>query len=555
MQNFVPELNAIVNVSGNAVPTVSTLKKFARIIKDFGYDAMYISFDDVMKLDDEPLFGYQRGRYDVAEMNELDDYCSSIGIELRPAISTVGHLFSVWKNYYPYGKVMEGKGVLMVDNDDTYALIEKMFSAASKFMKSRKIHIGLDDAYYVGRNRHLNQFGFQKFHEILFRHARRVQEIAKKYGYECEIWSEEFVNRNLKDELTNLSKEQIQEMIKGQLPSDITISHRDIFVNDADAIYAGLAKNFKMSDNVSMTTAVMKGYGFTCDNDFTIKAVKSAVDAVKSLGVKKYNMQLLSDFGGEQSLFCALPSLYFASECLNGKADCKCCLDKTKFKKITGADFDALMLLDLPNKPYMNKEYKSFNTKSYFYFYNDLLFGFMDAIVSNGIGLAYADCAKKLLETDGGEYDYLLKTAGALCKVLENKAELGKKVKTAYDKGDKDALINIADNVIPKVIDDINAFYTALDYQWYSENKSFGFEVQEHRWGAITARLLVVAEKLKDYANGKIDSIRELMENRLVPDFYQNMPNFFDVKKSEGINEDNYVFYAWSFIVSAHFTS
>ena len=61
----------------------------------------------------------------------------------------------------------------------------------------------------------------------------------------------------------------------------------------------------------------------------------------------------------------------------------------------------------------------------------------------------------------------------------------------------------------------LNKFYAAFRYQWYKENKPYGFEVQDARLGGLMQRLKNARQILKDYVNGKLDQIPELEEEVL----------------------------------------
>ena len=76
-----------------------------------------------------------------------------------------------------------------------------------------------------------------------------------------------------------------------------------------------------------------------------------------------------------------------------------------------------------------------------FLLYNDPFMGMMDKTVLPSEGAQFGACAEKLeaLQTLP-EWGYLFRTLGALCRVLEIKAELGVRIHEAYRTGDKTAL-------------------------------------------------------------------------------------------------------------------
>ncbi|MBQ7643240.1 MAG: hypothetical protein IJS67_04995, partial [Clostridia bacterium] len=85
-------LSVFVECSTGRVPKISHLKDFAEVIAKMGYNAMYLGTSDTLKIDGEPYFGYLRGGYYREEIKELDEFCKSIGVELRPAVQTLAKL-------------------------------------------------------------------------------------------------------------------------------------------------------------------------------------------------------------------------------------------------------------------------------------------------------------------------------------------------------------------------------------------------------------------------------------------------------------------------------
>lgn len=53
-----------------------------------------------------------------------------------------------WVNRY--GAINDTADILLADDDRTYELIDKIFATLSECFTSRKIHIGMDEAYMVG---------------------------------------------------------------------------------------------------------------------------------------------------------------------------------------------------------------------------------------------------------------------------------------------------------------------------------------------------------------------------------------------------------------------
>ena len=65
-------LGTMLDCSRNAVPTVSSAKKWIDITSDIGYNTLLLYTEDTYEVDDNPYFGYMRGRFSQQELQELD---------------------------------------------------------------------------------------------------------------------------------------------------------------------------------------------------------------------------------------------------------------------------------------------------------------------------------------------------------------------------------------------------------------------------------------------------------------------------------------------------
>ena len=63
----------------------------------------------------------------------------------------------------------------------------------------------------------------------------------------------------------------------------------------------------------------------------------------------------------------------------------------------------------------------------------------------------------------------------------------------------------------------VQAFYEAFRDQWMTENKPYGFEIQDIRLGGLIQRIKHCKQRLEAYVQGEIDEIVELTEKILDP--------------------------------------
>ena len=181
----------MMDMSRNGVMRVEEVKNIATILKQMGYNMIQLYTEDTYEVENEPYFGYMRGRYSVAEMQDIVAYCNSIDVEVIPCIQTLAHLNQIfrWPAYSPINDIND---ILMVDEPRTYEFIENMFKTLRKCYTSNYIHIGMDEAHYLGLGKFLDKNGPQNRFEILCRHLAKVVEIAEKYNFKPIMWSDMF---------------------------------------------------------------------------------------------------------------------------------------------------------------------------------------------------------------------------------------------------------------------------------------------------------------------------------------------------------------------------
>ena len=152
-------LCVMLDVSRDGVMKVEEVKRYAGIIKKMGYNALGLYMEDVYEIADEPYFGHLRGRYSKKELKDINDYCKSIGITAIPYIQTLAHLEGIFK-WVEYQNVRDIANILLVGEEKTYELIEKMFKTLRDCFDTEKINIGMDEAPMMGRGVYLDKHGY-----------------------------------------------------------------------------------------------------------------------------------------------------------------------------------------------------------------------------------------------------------------------------------------------------------------------------------------------------------------------------------------------------------
>ena len=500
----------MVDCSRNAVMNTDELKRFIILMSKMGYNQLQLYIEDTYTVENEEFFGYRRGKYSFEEFKEIVSFAEQYNIEVVPCMQTLAHLNGIFR-WERYKEMLDTDNILMVGKPEVYELIENMFSSLRKCFKTDKIHIGMDEAINLGKGKYRDENGERNRTDILLEHLNRVCEIAEKYNFKPMMWSDMFYRLASGGEHYSSSTEFSKE-IKEKIPQNVSLDYYHTEQEFYDTILKG---HKQLTDNLIFAGGAWKWSSFVVPhNQLGVPAAKSSLAACIENGVKDAFITLWGDDGAEASVYSVLPAICTAA-CINqGIFDDE--QIKTKFKEWTGADYDAIMMLDLPDFEEGLKPERVVNPAKY-QFYNDCLLGIYDnGGVYEGDGKNYAEISAKLkaARAKAGEYGYLLDTVAALCEVLEIKAEIGIRTRKAYLGNDKQELKNIVADY-SEMIDRTEEFYDLLRKQWYKENKPHGFEVQDMRIGGLIMRMKNCCNTIEEYLAGAINTIPELEEETL----------------------------------------
>ncbi len=503
-------LGAMIDCSRNAVMNVKTVKRFADILAGMGYNTLMLYTEDTFEVDNQPFFGYMRGRYTKEEIKELAHYCASKGVELIPCIQTLAHLGCIFKWPTVYGEINDCDDILLVEEEKTYQLIEDMFCTISQCFLSKKIHIGMDEAYKVGLGKYLNQHGYHERFEVINRHLHRVCALAEKYGLEPMIWSDMFCKLALGNEDYYEQNDWSAIQKKAALPENVSLVYWDYYSDDYARYEHMIKTNQAFQRPVLFAGGAWTWRGFAPDNAYSIKNTISALRACRDYGVSDIFLTLWGDDGGEGSRFSVLPTLFYTAALASGIEDVT--EIKAKFREQFQMDFDSFMLLDTmdtPPGPHQDNPTK-------YLLYGDPFMGLLDYRISGEENAYYRTLKEKLSEVEvTEEFRPIFDTAIALCDLLSVKSELGARTRNAYLAGDKDCLRELAVVQYTEAIKKTQVFHEVFQRFWMTENKPHGFDIQDVRLGGVIQRLQTCKQRLLAYCDGSLESIPELEEKNL----------------------------------------
>ena len=218
-------LGVMLDCSRNAVMKPETIKHYANIVKKMGYNTIMLYLEDTYEIESQPYFGHLRGRYTKDELKDIDSFCKEIGMELIPYIQTLAHLESMFKWRDQYSTINDCDDILLIDDENTYKLIEDMISTISECFTSPKIHIGMDEAYRVGTGK------YQKKHGICNRFICMIMPVIPVFATDI---AETQVAENIRVIVNDNFDADLGNWVEGEILPDK--SEFSLYRDDVDGI-------------------------------------------------------------------------------------------------------------------------------------------------------------------------------------------------------------------------------------------------------------------------------------------------------------------------------
>ncbi len=509
------DITYMADCSRGAVYRVDVVKKLLRNLAACGYTGLHLYIEEVYEIPEQPVFGYLRGRYTQAELREMDEYACAIGMELIPCMQTLGHLERLTK-YPAFSKLFDNANILMVGEQSTYDFIEQMFASLRSCFTTKKIHVGMDEAGGLGLGRYLKKHGLRDRFDILTEHLERVCELAKKYDFEPNMWSDMFFFLSQAEAKQTLEgalyspDAKIPDRVLAALPENIVLTYWEYGDTNPAAYEGSIDVHLKMNRPIWFAGCSWKWGGMLPANYFSFETMRASLTACKNKGITHIMNTAWGDDGAEAALFSLLPSIAFFPLYANGYTDEEFF---AQFYALCGYTVEDFYKLEYPNT-YGELCLKSCHTTKVF-LYQDPMLGYFDADLNpEKYRESFAKNAALLRDVPRGQYDYLFDFAAALSEAVYAKYDLGLRARTAYQAGDRDALAALP-AALRTACEKVRVLREAFIAQWDSEAKAQGFEIHDIRLGGLMARLEHAARRIEEYLCGKRERLEELEEGIL----------------------------------------
>lgn len=494
--------------SRNAVFNMKGAKKMIRALALMGFTSFMLYIEDTYEIPEYPFFGYQRGRFSQEELKEIDDYAASFGVEVIPCMQTLAHLNAAMR-WPGFSEIKDVGDILLVGEEKTYQLIDCMLKSLRKVFRTKKIHIGMDEAHLLGSGKYLKKNGYRPRAEILLEHLQKVCKMCGEYDFYPMMWSDMFFR--IQFGTYYVDEGELEQKVLDLVPENLGMVYWDYY-SENESRFRHMVKLHKQFKNpMIFAGGAWKWSGMTPYNFFSLKVNDIHLKVAREERVPMVIATAWGDNGAEASQFSILPTLQQYAEYCYAKGEDRAWVAK-RFEETFKIPFDTFLLLDSPALLSDNPERSRSKINSKHLLYSDGMAGWLDWCIKPSFASEYAEKAKSLHEIPENEYSYLFKSAAFLCDVLTLKSTLAPEIRAAYKDGDRAALEEIAKNRIPATVKALENYLPAARAEWYEDNKTYGFDVVEMRIGALKERLASIALTLKDYLSGKIAEIPQLEE-------------------------------------------
>lgn len=525
---------------GNYTVNLPHVKKMLCRMAIMGLNTFYLYMEDTFEVPEEPYFGYLRGRYSQKELREIDDYADMLGITVIPCIQTLAHLMDVLK-WYPYAEFKDDDDTLLVGDERTYEFLEHVLRAIRAPFRSKRIHIGMDEAWKLGQGNYLIQNGYRTKYELMREHLSHVLEICQRLDIDAMIWSDMFLKAANQCEEPNADYYQFSGKVAQEVIN--TIPHGIDFVfwdygHHNVKTYEGLIdRHREFTKRLVFAGGIWNWNSFTVDYDKTFLATNAALTACKNKTVDEVFATTWGDGGAECNIYATLLGMQLYAEHGFNRDVSEDHL-RTRFAACTGCNYDDFREMTYVDNLYgqVPKDGYNFTNTSRWAMWQDILAGQFDKNIE-GLGLTaqYEKLYDKfsVAVSRNGEYSFIFEFLKRVVDVLRIKAEIGIRIKKAYDASDKVALKNMI-NELKTLSTRVSALRTYNRDLWFEIYQPFGWEILDLRYGGVLMRIDSAIARISDYVNGKINVMEEVAAERLsyngtsglvTNNFYSQMPS------------------------------
>jgi Glycosyl hydrolase family 20, catalytic domain. len=513
LQHFFTKNGLMLDLSRNAAAHVPMLKRLIRQTAFMGHTWFMLYMEDMYEVENEPYFGALRGRYSITDLQEIDRYAHLFGIQAVPCIQTLAHInqFFMWDVAAHAYKDIDD--VLNVGSIKVKQLLERMIASLRKAFSTDTIHIGMDEAYNLGRGRYLDEQGLKSKPHIMLEHLDFMKKLCKKYDFKPIIW----------DDMFFMHYSNIENDPDFSIPDDVGLMYWDYYSCSCEHYTERIKQRRAIAAQTMFAGGAWRWTGYIPHHKKTLTSSIAALTACRQENIKEVIVTSWGDDGSEAPLYtCMFGAVLYAY--LDRHAEYVQKEFSQYLRLYTGIGFDEWMRQGESDLFEGCTEQNYDITPSKYLLYQDPLgskFLYYIKTLSTDMNAVYLKLEKAFTEdaahTACPLQKHIAEFYALMMRTLYYKWHLPLDIWEAYKQGDKQALKALIETKIQPLHKVLTDTAKARRRIWHDECNAFGSEVLDHRFGAMLMRLEVTQEVIGDYVQGTIDKIDELEEERLDP--------------------------------------
>ncbi|MCE5215429.1 beta-N-acetylhexosaminidase [bacterium] len=500
-------LGILLDCGHNATVTSRHFRKWLRRLALLGYNTAMVYTEAGYRLPGEPCFGYQRGAYTLDEMRDLDRVAATLGIEMIGSIQALGHLEQALK-WPPYAGVRDTEHTLLVGDPGTAALVEKMVAFWADAFASRRLHVGMDETYDLGRGRYLDKNGYRRGLETYTEHLQLVAQTCEQHGVRPMVWSD-VLFRLASDSGAHYDQDsRIPDEVRAALPHNVDLVYWDYYSDDPQHYRDRIEAHRALGYEPVMASGIWSWPTPWHDWRRTEKFGGACVAACREAGLREMIFALWSDDGGYWDVDSGLAGVTLMAEECYGDGTVDEAALAGRFAAVCGSDLAAhrtasrlndrlqvcSVLWDDPLQAMYLRHVAKDST---------------DAL--REAQAYYSEVATSLQAHCGDTVAGDLGHAALVAQFLAAKTGLAARLFDAYAACDRAALQALRQDV-PAIVALTEDLAASFRRRWLACCQPFGLEVIQIRFAGQAARYRELAQRLGEYLAGEIATVAELDE-------------------------------------------
>lgn len=503
----------MLDCSRNAVPTLDTIRSILRKMALMGLNTAMLYTEDTYEIPTRPYFGYLRGRYSLEDIRALDDYAADLGIELVPCIQTLAHLERAlhWPQVDP--DIRDTNDIMMVGEEKVYQFIDEMLDAVTKAFRTKRIHIGMDEAWSLGLGNYRFKHGFVPAPQLMKEHLAKVCELVHKHGLEPMIWSDMYLRMCSPTGGYYDAPDVLPQDVLDAARDDVGLVYWDYYHSDP-AEYQRLMKIHEQLNPDFIFAGGLWTWTGPVPNPQKIRSTSiPALKECEAHGIREVLSTAWGDNGAEASLLTALYGMQLYAEYdYTGRTDEESLAER--FAACTGEHADAFFRMDEFNMlPGITPHCEDPVNASKFLLYEDPLLPLFSADTA---GLSFTDHYRALAESytsytsEDPAFEALYRFYQSLAELLSLKC-LWREQAAEVQRSNAAQAVQLAE----KCAKSCDACKLAWYMLWKKTNRPYGFEVIDVRLSGLKGRFETAAREMLALQNGEIESIETLSAEKL----------------------------------------